>query len=102
MLVVHYHKKKTQRTHLQAHVCLVFGTDSVYLVRGNLAIIVGQAETLKGAWEQVRVGTVGSVGSNLLVVKERDETDVGVVGQRVGVLQTSDQSLETRVMRRKF
>lgn len=63
-------------------------------MRDNLAIIVGHAETLKGAGEQVGVGTVGSVGSNLLVVKERDETNVGVVGQRVGVLQTSDQGLK--------
>lgn len=59
----------------------------------GLAVVGGQAETLKGAGQQVRVGTVGSVGSDLLVVEKRDETDVGVVGQRVSVLQTPDQSL---------
>jgi hypothetical protein len=36
----------------------------------SLAVVCGQTETLKGAGQQVRVSTVSSVGSNLLIVKE--------------------------------
>lgn len=59
----------------------------------RIVIVGNQAQTLKGTGKQVRVGTVGSVGSDLLVIKERHKTDIGVVGQRVLVLQASNQSL---------
>ena len=70
---------------------------SSYSVGSSLVVVDGVRETLKGAGEQVRVGTMGSVGSNLLVIEKRDETNVGVVGQGLAVVQAADQSLNGAV-----